>query len=1170
MKKILPKLLQSIFIALSVFVINLFPYPPIPQEGVYAQSGPDYQCIGKAVAEYMNTVIRLAGNLQHIKLLSPAFNMTSVYTRQIIEAMNAAGANWGGLDGIAGNAYNCCGNKITEHVENTLNYIPVKLPVMLTKTGKIDGTYQELGEEMNKIKNDQGVDYIGALFFNVFNTNPGRSQFAISDDDLPTACSGSCSGLGANSATYYPENSSFYDRTASHSMSFTLSISNADSSTTEGVLMAHARGLTPIIRVGTTTSSGPSAEDYANYLISLDSQVNNTVYAIAGPNEPDSEYWASPGCAGTPPQGYIPCNQTTENEWHSLRPYRGSPCNLQATDLALFCGNDFIVMDSFSFTKNYNYGQTISWGYQYQSTPNTSEPIDPFPRESPPVACGYCNEKRECVKRPQPCDENLGCKTSQDCLTPSLSPCYSNNDGTEKCYFNVARSKNISIDLENTYFPIMGLTESPYVVNRETDIDKVDDPQKVNEYVSWYLNGVFGRAEYPPEADRLPQQKTYKSIPDFSGPLKKLLSFESQIVTRINEIKKSLDDLRHDQIVGCFVSDLFQGNLPISCKDPRFGKQKARIEDWDSNGQFFPPLRRDFDTLKNYLDALWVWRHNTDHAWKLFRYIPFSSTEDRLGKAEISTYSVQPPITSEGVILYNELKNQKPADLFFAHMQETEELGKLFQKIFSSADLIKRGVINEPADPQVVPYRPFCDLVEIRSNPGDDLLAGEITATLVYDAQTSCKFHYPYPTPGAPEGNVCTNVVDKNATCQSVPDNYDCEKYYGVIDCNQQDPNRACAVNCRPLPVSEDCAGLNKTCFPNDWSSCEGVQDKIFKCPPGLICENQTCYPGDTCGEEECIPGTNCASQYCPKGANCYVNPCPSGYTCANICTRPIDPANSTESCPIQLPIALKTTTYTPLADEVWARLVAGPAAVFRRVFPQIRNEPGRPIKALKDIPGASPVDYITSEGVALAGNPVTGRLGGDAELYFPHIGGIHEYFLRCIQKTLRPKDYGEGCVDASSAPLPPGGPPPSGECSIGTDLCKPETLAEISSKVDGQGWQGCKAVQASIICNRESGGDADDENLGCTEGLSLDYSIGLFQINLLAHCEGAFEYGEDPKPWCEIKDQTLVGQCWERFKNPTQNIQYAYILSQGGEDWSPWGAYDACKTVIDSQCPSP
>ncbi len=73
-----------------------------------AESETFYKCVGKPLAAYMNAVCaaKASGELPaNVKLLSPAFNMSSYTFPGIVKAMDAAGANWGCVDAIAGNLY---------------------------------------------------------------------------------------------------------------------------------------------------------------------------------------------------------------------------------------------------------------------------------------------------------------------------------------------------------------------------------------------------------------------------------------------------------------------------------------------------------------------------------------------------------------------------------------------------------------------------------------------------------------------------------------------------------------------------------------------------------------------------------------------------------------------------------------------------------------------------------------------------------------------------------------------------------------------------------------------------------------------------------------------------------------------------------------------------------
>jgi len=90
---------------------------------------------------------------------------------------------------------------------------------------------------------------------------------------------------------------------------------------------------------------------------------------------------------------------------------------------------------------------------------------------------------------------------------------------------------------------------------------------------------------------------------------------------------------------------------------------------------------------------------------------------------------------------------------------------------------------------------------------------------------------------------------------------------------------------------------------------------------------------------------------------------------------------------------------------------------------------------------------------------------------------------------------------------------------------------------------------QATCICKMESGGNPFALNDNCLRGGTADYSLGLFQINLLAHCSNAIGYQGNV---CVIKNQTTFNQCKKMYFDPVQNIQKAVELYRG-QSWQPW-----------------
>jgi hypothetical protein len=139
-----------------------------------------------------------------------------------------------------------------------------------------------------------------------------------------------------------------------------------------------------------------------------------------------------------------------------------------------------------------------------------------------------------------------------------------------------------------------------------------------------------------------------------------------------------------------------------------------------------------------------------------------------------------------------------------------------------------------------------------------------------------------------------------------------------------------------------------------------------------------------------------------------------------------------------------------------------------------------------------------------------------------------------------------------ANVPAPTGGA--GGVCSEGFSFCS------VSNLMPYFGGDETKARQASIICNRESGSNPGALNNGCLRGESVDYSIGLFQINLLAHCPGAFS-GPTLNP-CTVADQAKLDACHAKYADPIENIKKAVELSSGGTYWVPWSAAKACGII--------
>jgi hypothetical protein len=535
-------------------------------------------------------------------------------------------------------------------------------------------------------------------------------------------------------------------------------------------------------------------------------------------------FFAGPTSAQVP-EPYVACENTDSPEFHSLRPYQKSACNQEVVDTSQFCGNRLVLTDSVT---------------RVQTTP--------------------VNRAPNCTR----IDTNR----------------YS-------CFYEVkGKTANYEIDLSQASLPILGNTEK--VTNSQNQGEDLDDAEKTNEYVSWYLNGVTGRAENQPLSD---SPEDIRKIIDFSGPIKKLLPQETQNELRANTVKKAVatqdgdSDERHDQVVGCTYGPIIPLvgqilKIPGACYDGNLITDSFRVEhqlsEWENK---LPPKASDFPTFQDYWKEYEEWRGKVclqfevpfldgkkvllcgeditspNYYSNLYSYIPFSSTEDRVGEVSVDEQSVS--AASENLEISNVSLVTTPAELFFSHTEEVADLASVLQLTFAPSGGSTTGA------PSLVSPAEFCDLKNVRTNDGDDLFAETITGSLAYDAEFSCEF---------------------------------------------------------------------------------------------------------------------------------------SGTATASSCTKNVS-------------VGLKVVTETPKADELWSRLVSGPAGIFKRIFPLVGE--GGAIIGILDMPGATNVKYSGS-GLVSAGNP-EGRSGEEAELYFPHLGGISEYFLKGIQTILRPKGYGEPILSGAA-----------------------------------------------------------------------------------------------------------------------------------------------------------
>lgn len=122
-----------------------------------------------------------------------------------------------------------------------------------------------------------------------------------------------------------------------------------------------------------------------------------------------------------------------------------------------------------------------------------------------------------------------------------------------------------------------------------------------------------------------------------------------------------------------------------------------------------------------------------------------------------------------------------------------------------------------------------------------------------------------------------------------------------------------------------------------------------------------------------------------------------------------------------------------------------------------------------------------------------------------------------------------------------PSSPPVSTKCDLGKGLCDVDFLKPYFQKHsinDEKIWQ-----EASIVCMKESGGSSTIINDRCLIRETFDYSIGLFQINLLAHCPEAFSYKNSETKECTIAPTNKLNECVGYYQDVNNNIEKAIQL---------------------------
>lgn len=516
---------------------------------------------------------------------------------------------------------------------------------------------------------------------------------------------------------------------------------------------------------------------------------------------------------------------------------------------------------------------------------------------------------------------------------------------------------NLYVSLDDSNFPILGNTED--VKNSQSSDETLDDAEKVNEYVSWYLSGVNTRAEYG--------EPSTEQIVNFSGPIQKLLPEAIANAQRIKVVNGAINEdmQNHNQIVVCGQSSVpIIGNLfnigtvtPTECYS-NGGETKAqgevfrlksesesdvKADGWDGRlslfnsvaniiptlvdrfTQILPEVSRDI--IQTYISAAWN-KKTPPLPWDNGSGKPFTSEllyrkayNEWRGKSCIIV-----PIKETLVCLDNILIPNKYADLFpYVPLAQTPD---------------KAGAEE-------------IDLIEIEPDgntkiEGDKF--GQVYEPLLYFAHTE-------------EVKQLSELLNKTY----IPKGVSSEALPETTE-----KNVCSVVNIR--------TNKGDNLFPGDTDELQ-VQDVEYKITEA------TCHETCTIVEYEDEYG------------------------------RIQETLDCNLECPASVTIAIKTSSVTPYADQIFSTTVADSASTFRRIYPRVGE--GAPVNCIADIPTVTNVTYDPSRSEGPRGgsqsfsveNYPEDGVNVTPQLTFPHIGSVYEYFLKGIQTALRPKGYGEQII---------------------------------------------------------------------------------------------------------------------------------------------------------------
>lgn len=543
------------------------------------------------------------------------------------------------------------------------------------------------------------------------------------------------------------------------------------------------------------------------------------------------------------------------------------------------------------------------------------------------------------------------------------------------CNYTKTITDQISISLTGAKLPFMGNTED--VSNSQDTTDSLSNEVKMNEYVSWYLNGVMNRAENGST------ENTEFNAVNFSGPIQKLYPSALLDAQRIKTVQ-SAGETNHNQLVACADSNIgligdVTGMGTFTLKPCYEGDGKA-VTIFD--GKVF--------RLKNQ-DGSEGWQGDLSWFRSIVNWVTDPIRNAIGAAADLLPQPLENIIDQSTASFWNKRTPPLPWSDENGKPFETELLYRKAYSEWNGKTCLIVPVANWLVcfDNILIPnkYADFWSYVPLSTTED---IPGEIE--IINNGKSQ--------TPGTVRGDVIiteANLEGDLSSKLSLPHIAESNELaellqntYTPLDQKENQTGNATNISsqtfCNPVEVRSN---------PGDTIFADSISGKLTYTAK-FTCEFEASTPSTTSNVCYALGG-RCVAPDWTCINNFGQQDCPSGSVCGNNCVP------KQQTCIKNVYVGMSTQGKIQGIDDVWSRLVAGPMAVFKRIYPKTNTEGS--VGQIMDIPASTNITY--------SGSVIT---EANTDLKIPHVGGVSEYFLKGIQTALRPKGYGEPIVFAGSS----------------------------------------------------------------------------------------------------------------------------------------------------------